>query len=237
MLKVKNVSKSFGALKAVDGVSFEVHEKEIVGIIGPNGSGKTTLFNLIMGVYSIDGGRIEFQGKDITKYPPHKRCHLGLGRVHQIPRPFLKTTVIENVICGYLYGRGGKLHEAKSAAQKYLEYVGLAEKSERLSSTLNVLERKLLEIARCLAAGCKCILLDEPLSGLNPTEILHAEKMIRNLRDVFGLTVLWVEHIMASIKRVAERVIVMNHGQKIAEGSFEEISRNQDVINAYLGEK
>jgi branched-chain amino acid transport system ATP-binding protein len=237
MLKLENVTKTFGALKAVNNISIEIKQKEIVGLIGPNGSGKTTLFNVITRALSADGGKIKFQGKDITKASPHKVCLLGICRVHQIPRPFLKMTVAENIITAYLYGKGGSRSNAYSEAFKYLEFVGLAKKADKPCVTLNLFERKLVEIARCLATGCKLLLLDEPLAGLNPTEIIEAEKMIKRMRDEHGITIFWVEHIMASIKRVAERVIVMNYGEKIAEGSFVEIAKNEKVINAYLGEK
>ncbi|MEM2455158.1 MAG: ABC transporter ATP-binding protein [Candidatus Bathyarchaeia archaeon] len=237
MLRLKNVIKTFGALRAVDNVSLEINEKEIVGLIGPNGSGKTTLFNLITGTLHPDSGKIEFRGRDITRLPSFKICRLGISRVHQIPRPFLKMTVLENVITAHLYGGKGNMNETHTKAYEILEFIGLERKAEVLASSLNIYERKLLEIARSLATGCKLLLLDEPISGLNPVEAEKAEGMIRKIRDELGITIFWIEHIMRSIKRVAERIIVMNHGKKIAEGTFEEVSNNEEVIRAYLGEK
>ncbi|MEM1542382.1 MAG: ABC transporter ATP-binding protein [Ignisphaera sp.] len=237
MLRLKNVVKTFGALRAVDNVSLEVNEKEIVGLIGPNGSGKTTLFNLIMGALHPESGKIIFQGRDITNLPPFKICHLGINRVHQIPRPFLKMTVIDNVITAYLYGRRGNKYEARSKALEALEFVGLKEKALLSASALNLYERKLLEISRSLVTGCKLLLLDEIIAGLNPAEMERAENMIRKIRDELGITIFWIEHVMKAIKKVAERVIVMNQGKKIAEGKFEEIASNEEVIKAYLGEK
>jgi branched-chain amino acid transport system ATP-binding protein len=237
MLKLKGVVKTFGALRAVDNVSLNINEGEIVGLIGPNGSGKTTLFNIITGVLYPDHGTIEFKGKNITKLPPFKRCRLGISRVHQIPRPFLKMTVFENIVTAYLYGGGGSKAKARSEAFKLLEFVGLIGKEDMPTHFLNLHERKLVEIARSLATGCKLLLLDEPLAGLNPAEIEKSVNMIRKIRDDFGITVFWVEHIMGAIKRSAERVIVMNQGKKIAEGSFEEIANNEEVVTAYLGEK
>lgn len=237
ILKLENVVKTFGALRAVDNVSLEVHEKEIVGLIGPNGSGKTTLFNLIMGTLRSDSGKIIFQERDITNLSPFKICRLGISRVHQIPRPFLKMTVIDNVITAYLYGGRGDKAKAYSKALEILEFVGLKERAVLPSSALNLYERKLLEISRSLATGCKLLLLDEPVAGLNPTEMEKAEDMIKRIRDELNITVFWIEHVMRAIKRVAERVIVMNQGKKIAEGKFEEIANNEEVIKAYLGEK
>jgi len=237
MLKIREVVKAFGALRAVDGVSLDINEGEIVGLIGPNGSGKTTLFNIIMGVLKVDRGTIEFKGKNITMLPPFKRCRLGISRVHQIPKPFLKMTVLENVMVAYLYGRRGDKAQARLEALELLKFVGLMEKADMPAHSLNLYERKLLEIARSLATGCKLLLLDEPLAGLNPTEVEKAVSMIRRIRDDLGVTIFWVEHIMRAIKRAAERVVVMNQGKKIAEGSFEEVASNEEVIAAYLGEK
>jgi branched-chain amino acid transport system ATP-binding protein len=237
MLKLDGIVKTFGALKAVDNISLDINEGEIVGLIGPNGSGKTTLFNIVTGVLYADHGIIEFKGTNITKLPPFKRCRLGISRVHQIPRPFLKMTVFENMVTAHLYGGGGSKAKARSEIFKVLEFVGLKGKADMPTHLLNLYERKLVEIARSLATGCKLLLLDEPLAGLNPTEIEKSVNMIRKIRDEFGITVFWVEHIMGAIKSLAERVIVMNQGKKIAEGNFEEIANNEEVVAAYLGEK
>jgi branched-chain amino acid transport system ATP-binding protein len=237
MLEGKGLTKCFGALAAVKDVSFKVNEKEIVGLIGPNGSGKTTLFNLISGFYKPDSGKVMFIGHDITRFPQHKICKMGIARTYQIVRPFLDMSVLENVMIGALYGAGKSLSESRAESLEYLKLVGLEGKKDVQARNLNICERKILEIARALATKPKILLLDEPLSGLNPKEIVHAREIIKKIRDGFGITVFWVEHIMRALRGVVERVIVLNYGEKIAEGPFEEVTRNQKVIEAYLGEK
>ena len=237
MLEVKGLTKSFGALIAVKDVSFRINEKEIVGLIGPNGSGKTTLFNLISGFYKPDSGRVIFMDHDITGFPQHKICKMGIARTYQIPRPFLNMNTLENVIVGSLYGAGESLNKSRSDALEYLKFVGLENKKDVPANNLNICERKLLEIARALSTRPKILLLDEPLSGLNPKEIMQAKEVIRKIRNDFGITVFWVEHIMKALRGVVERVIVLNYGEKIAEGTFEEITSYRKVIEAYLGEK
>lgn len=237
MLEVKGVTKYFGALAAVKDVSFEVREKEIVGLIGPNGSGKTTMFNIISGFYKPDSGKVIFMERDITSYPPHKICKMGIARTYQIVRPFLDMTVLENVMVGALYGAGKSLSESRAESLEYLKIFGLEGKKDVPARNLNICERKILEIARALATKPKILLLDEPLSGLSAKEIIQARENIKRIRDCFGIAVFWVEHIMRALKGVVERVIVLNHGEKIAEGNFEEITRNEKVIEAYLGEK
>jgi len=237
MLEAVDVTKRFGALAAVKNVSFKIGEKEIVGLIGPNGSGKTTLFNVITGFYKPDHGRIFFEGHNITGAPPHKICTMGIARTFQIAKPFLDMSVLENVMVGALYGARENLIKSRSEALEYLKFVGLDKKKDLPARTLNICERKMLEIARALATKPKIILLDEPLSGLNPKEIIAAKELIKRIRDDFGITVFWVEHIMRALRGVVERVLVLNYGEKIAEGTFEEVTCNRKVIEAYLGEK
>jgi len=237
MLEGIKVSKYFGKLAAVKDVSFKINDKEIVGLIGPNGSGKTTLFNVISGFYKPDSGKVIFMGRDITGLPPHKVCRMGIARTFQLTRPFLDMTVLENVMVGALYGAGRGTSESAEEALELLKFVGLEGKRNVLTSQLNLCERKLLEIARALATKPKIILLDEPLSGLNPAEIMRARELIRRIRDDFGVTVFWVEHIMRALRGVVERVMVLNFGEKIAEGPLEEVTRDLKVIEAYLGEK
>ena len=237
MLEGIGITKCFGALAAVKDVSFRIDEKEVVGLIGPNGSGKTTLFNVISGVYKPDSGKVIFMGRDITGLPPHKICRMGIARTYQLVRPFLNMSVLENVMVGALYGAGGSLSKSRAEALEYLKFVGLERKKDVLARNLNICERKFLEIARALATKPKVLLLDEPLSGLNPNEILQAREIIKEIRDNFGITVVWVEHIMRALRGVVEHVIVLNYGKKIADGPFEEVTRDQNVIKAYLGEK
>jgi len=237
MIEGLRLTKYFGALAAVKDVSFKINEKEIVGLIGPNGSGKTTLFNLISGFYKPNSGKVRFMGRNITGFPPHKICKMGIARTHQIVRPFLDMSVLENVMVGILYGAGEGLCKSRSEALEYLKFVGLEEKKDVQARNLNICERKMLEIARALATKPKILLLDEPLSGLNPKEIVQAREMIKKIRDDFGITVFWVEHIMRALRGVVERVIVLNYGEKIAEGPFEEVTSNRKVIEAYLGGK
>ncbi|MEM4576084.1 MAG: ABC transporter ATP-binding protein [Candidatus Nezhaarchaeales archaeon] len=237
MLEGKGLSKYFGKLAAVKDVNFKICEREIVGLIGPNGSGKTTLFNVISGFYKPETGKVFFMGKDITGLPPFKICRMGIARTFQLIRPFLTMTVLENVMVGSLYGAGKGMITSREEAMELLKFVGLDKKKDVLASQLNLCERKFLEIARALATKPKVLLLDEPLSGLNPTEILQARELIRKIRDDFGITVFWVEHIMKALRGVVERVIVLNYGEKIAEGPLEEVTRDPKVVEAYLGER
>jgi len=237
MLEGLNLTKRFGALTALSNICFKISKGEIVGLIGPNGSGKTTLFNILSGYYRPDVGRVNFMGHDITGLPPHKICRMGLARTFQIPRPFLEMSVLENVIVGALYGANKSMSESRDEALAALCFVGLEKKKDVLAQHLNVCERKFLEIARCLATKPKILLIDEPLSGLNPKEIIYAKEVIRRIRDELGITVFWIEHIMRALSGVVDRVIVLNQGEKIAEGSFEEVTKSPRVIEAYLGER
>lgn len=250
MLRGKNVSKRFGGLEALKSVDFHVEKGEILGLVGPNGAGKTTLLNVICGIYRPDSGRIWFNGEDITGLRPDQICKRGIGRTFQIIQPFPELTVLKNVMVGVLFGRGiskgflgflGKsnwmnLKEAEEKALKVLEFVGLGEKRDFLAKELNVVELKRLELARALATEPQLLLLDEVTTGLNPKECEDAIKLIKTIRDS-GVTVLIVEHVMKIIMNVSDRIIVLHHGQKIAEGTPEEIANNKKVIDAYLGEK
>ncbi len=237
MLRGVKVTKRFGGLAALKDVDFVLKEGEILGLIGPNGAGKTTLFNIISGFYKPTSGTVEFQGTDITKLKPHEICKLGIGRTFQIVRPLSDLTVLENVVIGALFGRNKNVsqEEAKDIALQYIEFVNLYDKKDQLAKNLNLIERKQLEIARALATEPKVVLLDEPLNGLNPTEVKDACKLVRRIRDELNVTVFWIEHVMRAIMTTAERIIVLNFGEKIAEGTPGEISRDKGVIEAYLG--
>jgi len=239
LLKGKKVSKYFGGLAAVKDVDFIIKEKEIVGLIGPNGAGKTTLFNVISGIYHPTSGKVEFNGIEISRFKTNKICNLGIGRTFQIMKPFLNITTLENVIVGVLFGKGKsiKMKDARNKAAYFLEFVGLLDKKDYLAKNLTHADRKMLEIARALATEPKLILLDEVVAGLNPTETKQAMKLIKKIRDELNITVFWIEHVMRAVMGVAERVIVLHHGEKIADGTPKSVAKNKKVIDAYLGEK
>ncbi len=236
LLKVENVWKFFGGLAALRNVSFE-YEGGIMGIIGPNGAGKTTLFNVITGVYKPTKGRVFFNGVDITGLKPHRICRLGIARTFQIPRPFINETVLENVMAASIFsGTSSTLKEARAKALNILSFIGLNSKAEVPAASLNLHERKLLEIARCLVTNPKILMLDEVASGLTPAEVDGIVNLIRRIHEM-GVNIIWIEHVMRAIMRAAERIIVLDHGEIIADGPPQEIARNPRVIRAYLGEE
>lgn len=236
LLKIEGVSKFFGGLKAVDNVTFDVGEREIVGLIGPNGSGKTTLLNVITGFLKPNSGRITFAGENITGIPRSQVCPKGIARTFQLVKPFLDFTALQNVMVGGVYGResSSTLKAAAQDAMANLERVGLADKAKMLAKDLTLMQRKRLELARALAAKPKLLLLDELMAGLNPKEADDACGLIRQIRDS-GITILMVEHIVKVICNLSDRIVVLNMGEKIAEGSPTEIIHNQQVIDVYLG--
>ena len=239
ILVVDRVSKSFGGLRALDNVSFRVRRREILGLIGPNGAGKTTLFNVITGVYKPDSGRVVFDGTDITGWPPHRVARRGIARTFQIVKPFPNMSVKQNAMVGALFGRRADeitVEEAEDIAMRALEFVGLAEKAELPASALNIHEKKMLEMARALAAEPLLLLLDEVLAGLTPREVEEMLRVIERVRSERGVTVIMVEHLMHAVMNVADRVVVLSFGRKIAEGSPEEVASNPVVVEAYLGD-
>jgi branched-chain amino acid transport system ATP-binding protein len=238
LLELKGVAKNFGGLQVLRGVTFGVEEGEIVGLIGANGAGKTTLFNAITGLTPPSAGSIRFHGREIAGLRPHQICRLGIARTFQVVRPFAGATVAQNVQVAMVYGRGGAGiadREIAGAVARLLEFVGLADKGAAPASSLGLVELKQLELARALATDPRLILLDETFSGLTPPETRRAMDLIVNIRHELGVTILWVEHVMRAIMRVAERLVVLDQGVKIAEGPPAEIAASPAVIEAYLG--
>lgn len=239
MLEARNVRKEFGGLVAVDDVDFEIGSDEIVGLIGPNGAGKTTLFNTVTGVLEPEAGTaITFDGTDLVDLETHEIARLGVARTFQIVRVFGELTVLENALAGARFGADEPVgrDEAETRARDALAFVGLEEKAAVPAGTLPIAQQKQLELARALATRPRLLLLDEIASGLTPGEIAELSTTIRRLRDERGISVFWIEHIMDAIMGTADRVIVLNSGQKIADGTPEQVRRDERVTRAYLGE-
>jgi branched-chain amino acid transport system ATP-binding protein len=234
-LEVRNVTKRFAGLEALKDVSLNVGKGEILGLIGPNGAGKTTLFNIISGLYTPDHGNIIFEGEDITGLKPNEVCKRGICRTFQIVKPFTKMSVLGNVVVGALL-RNSKPAEAMGEAERLLTLTGLIHKKDVPAGSLTLAERKRLELTRALATKPKMLLLDEVAAGLNPAEIDNIISLLRQIRDD-GVTLFVVEHVMKAIMSVSDRVVVLSHGEKIAEGTPSEVSRDERVIQAYLGEE
>ncbi len=236
LLSVQGVTKRFGGLQALGRVTFDLPQGQILGLIGPNGAGKTTLFNVINGIYPPEEGRVVFRERDVTGLRPYHLAHMGIARTHQIVRPLNELTVRENVMAGACFGREHHaLDEAARIADEVLEFVGLAARASQLASSLNVAQKKRLELARALAARPYLLLLDEVLAGLNPSEIESMVQIILKIRGQ-GITIIMIEHVMKAIMNVSDRVIVLDYGQQIAEGTPQEVANNPRVIEAYLGD-
>lgn len=235
-LKIEKLTKSFGGLMALVAIDLEIHEGEILGVIGPNGSGKTTLFNVITGFLKADSGKATFRGEDITGLPPHQICRKGISRIFQLVKPFSQLTTLRNVVVGRTYGKdhATTMRQAQEEVVEIINFVGLKNKTDIVANQLTIAERKKLELARALAARPQLILLDELMAGLNPAETETAMDLVKKIRES-GITVIMVEHIMKAVLGVSDRVIVLNVGEKIAEGPPQEIVKNERVIEAYLG--
>jgi branched-chain amino acid transport system ATP-binding protein len=236
LLELANVSKSFSGLRAVQDVSFAVPEGQIVALIGPNGAGKTTCFNVVAGVYRPDAGQVRLAGRRIDGWRPDQVCRAGVGRTFQLVKPFAGLSVMENVIVGALNACAG-VAEAERRARRLVEQLGLGAKRDQAASSLTLPERKRLEVARALATGPRILLLDEVMAGLRPTEMDHMVALFRELNAGLGLTILLIEHVMRAVMALSSRVVVLHHGEIIAAGTPDEVTRDPAVLESYLGEE
>jgi len=234
LLSLEHVSKSFGALKVTDDLSFQLSDGEALGVLGPNGAGKSTMFNLITGGLKPDEGRILFADDDITTVPAHTRCRRGIGRSYQIPHPFARMTVFENLLVGAAFGSGGNEHDSVDHCAGVLERTGLIAKANVLAGTLTLLERKRLELARALATRPRLLLLDEIAGGLTEGECHELVATIRSVREE-GVSIIWIEHVVHALLSVVDRLIVINFGQLLAEGAPEAVMNDPKVQEVYMG--
>lgn len=234
ILSLHGVSKSYGALKVTDDISLSVNEGETLGILGPNGAGKTTLFNLISGDVRVSSGWVEYAGQDVTQLLPHQRCRAGIGRSYQVPQPFGHMTVFENLVTAACFGAGVSEKEAWARAAQVLEQTGLTSSANKLAGGLTLLNRKRLELARALATDPKLLLLDEIAGGLTEHE---AHQLVEELKRIkaTGVTMIWIEHVVHALLAIADRLFVINFGQKLAEGFPNDVMNDPEVQRVYMG--
>ena len=237
MLRIESMTKRFGGFTAVDRLSFELRQGEILGLIGPNGSGKSTTFNVIAGLYAPTEGSVRFLDREIGGLPPNRICRAGIARTFQIPRPFRKLTILENVALSAFYGQNGKVSRATAwkQAEEALNLIGLPYANDAGIDGLGAAALKKLELARALATQPRLLLADESLGGLDEAEMEQAADMLKNIRREKNITIIWVEHIMGVLMRVVDRCIVLDHGEIIAAGLPHEVARNPQVVEVYLG--
>jgi len=240
LLEVADLGVRFGGVQAVRNVSFCLEAGKIVGVMGPNGAGKTTLFNLITGIYRPSCGTVHFGGRPMHGLPPSRVCHAGISRTFQSVRPFGNLTALENILVGIHFGSGRQSPSAADArrqAFEILRLVGLGDRGDRPVASLNLMEKKFVELARALATRPKLLLLDELLAGLNPLDLGPAIRLILRIRDECGVTIIWIEHIMKVLMETCEHLLVLHHGEKLAEGSPSEVTADPCVVEAYFGKK
>jgi branched-chain amino acid transport system ATP-binding protein len=233
-LETRGLKKSFGGAMVISDLSISVERGEALGIVGPNGAGKTTWFNLITGAVRADAGTVVFEGRDITKLPRYQRCRVGIGRTFQIPRPFSGMTVFENMLVAATHGRNMAERASYGRCVEVLEITGLHEKVNVLAGSLTLLDRKRLELARALATDPSLLLLDEIAGGLTQAEVEELIGEIKKLRKT-GVTIVWIEHIVHALLAVADRIVVINFGQKLCEGDPHEVMNSQEVQACYMG--
>jgi branched-chain amino acid transport system ATP-binding protein len=236
ILEASGLTKTFGGLTAVSQVDFFVNEGEILGLIGPNGAGKTTLFNLLSGAIQMDSGTVIFNGIKISGMKPNQICRLGIGRSFQAAKNFAGMPVHQNILMGALFGKKGQTAaQAAKIVDEVLDFVGLSEQRDKMVPDIPLAHQKRLEVARALATKPKLLLLDEMMAGLNPSEVTEAMELVTKLRSS-GITIIMIEHVMKAIMTICDRIVVLHHGAKIAEGVPQEIATSKAVIEVYLGE-